>query len=76
MTQTFSDHFFSEKVLAIFLGSEHFITLYYILDPICSQQRAADLSKTAGNCCKGNICACTAEKEYHDICLEQLSLSF
>ena len=31
--------------MAICLGSEHFITLYYILDPICSQQRARDLSK-------------------------------
>ena len=62
--------------MAISLGSEHFITLYYILDPICYQQTARDLSKTAGNCCKGNICACMAEKEYHDICLEQLSLSF
>ena len=34
------------------------------------------IAKTAGNCCKGNNCACTAEKEYRDICLEQLSLSF
>ena len=59
--------------MAISLGSECFITLYYILDPICSQQRARDLSKTAESCCKGNICACMAEKEYHDICLEQLS---
>ena len=41
--------------MAISLGSEHFITVYYILDPICSQQRARDLSKTAGNCCEGNI---------------------
>ena len=62
--------------MAISLDSEHFITLYYTLDPICSQQRAGDLSKTVENCCKGNICACVAEKEYHDICLEQLSLSF
>ena len=58
--------------MAISLSSERFITLYYILDPICSQQRARDLSKTA----EGNICACVAEEEYHDICLEQLSLSF
>ena len=34
------------------------------------------IAKTAGNCCEGNICACVAEKEYHDICQEQLSLSF
>ena len=34
------------------------------------------IAKTAGNCCKDNICASTAEKEYHDICQEQLSLSF
>ena len=34
------------------------------------------IAKTAGNCCEGNICACTAEKVYRDICLEQLSLSF
>ena len=62
--------------MAISLGSEHFITLYYILDPIYSQQRARDLSKTAENCYEGNICACVAEKEYCEICLEQLSLSF
>ena len=62
--------------MAISLGSEHFITLYYILDPICSQQRARDLTKSAENCCKGNICAHVAEKAYRDICLEQLSLSF
>ena len=29
--------------MAISLGSECFITLYYIFDPICSQQRARDL---------------------------------
>ena len=34
------------------------------------------IAKTAGNCCEGNICACTEEKEYRDICLEQLSLSY
>ena len=34
------------------------------------------IAKTAGNCCEGNICACAEEKEYHDICLEQLSLSY
>ena len=62
--------------MAISVGSEHFITLYYILDPICYQQRARDLSKTAGNCCEGNICTFAAEKEYHDTCLEELSLSF
>ena len=34
------------------------------------------IAKTAGNCCEGNICACAEEKEYRDICLEQLSLSY
>ena len=34
------------------------------------------ITKTAGNCCEGNICACAEEKEYHDICLELLSLSY
>ena len=33
------------------------------------------IAKTAGNCCKGNICACAKEKEYCDICLEQLRLT-
>ena len=31
--------------MAISLGSECGITLYYILDPVCSQQRARDHSK-------------------------------
>ena len=31
--------------MAISLGSECGTTLYYILDPICSQQRARDHSK-------------------------------
>ena len=34
------------------------------------------IAKTAGNCCEGNICACAEEKEYRDVCLEQLSLSY
>ena len=31
--------------MAISLGSEFCITLYYILDPVCCPQRARDLSK-------------------------------
>ena len=49
--------------MATSLGSEHCITLYYILDPICSQQRARDLSKTeTESCCEGDLCACASEK--------------
>ena len=61
--------------MAISLGSKRFITLYYILDPICSQQRARDHSKLQEILVvKGDLCVCAAEKEYRDICLEQLSI--
>ena len=62
--------------MAIFLGSGCGITLYYILDPICSQQRARDHSKLQEKVVAKVISVCMAEKEYCDIFLEQLFVSF